>query len=165
MNIGGGHYTSIDPHTHTHTHTHGHAQWPLPFISAVSAWLAASGLFISFPDNEFVTKLPHTHNYFLQLSAFPKHLAAAQIMFALNTAQCRGTVSGAAEGRRLLLVQMSLSLWALLLSLYSPVFSLSLDYGCLCVACFLSVAGFTPASHGKVSRHDKLIRMGCGWQR
>lgn len=58
----------------------------------------------------FVTKLLHAYNYFLQLSAFPKYLAAAQIMFALNTAQCLGMVSGAAEGRRLLLVQMSLSL-------------------------------------------------------
>ena len=35
----------------------------------------------------FLAKPPHAYNYFLQLSAFPQQLAAAQIMFALNTAQ------------------------------------------------------------------------------
>ncbi len=106
--------------SHTRTHTHSictQAHCPLPSISVISAWLAASAYLFLFQIMNFITKSLHAYNHFLQPSAFPKHLAAAQIMFALNAAQCLSIVSAAAEGRRLLLVQMSLSLWALFLSL------------------------------------------------
>lgn len=79
------------------------AQCPLLFISVISARLVASSYLFLFQIMNFVTKLLHACTYFFfQLSAFPKHLAAAQITFALNAAQCLGMVCGAAEGRRLL---------------------------------------------------------------
>lgn len=153
MNIGEGHYLCVHTYTqfihrentkmygltpHTpHTYLHK-AQNPSLFINAISAWLGVNSYFFCFQIMNFITKLLHAYNYYLQLSAFPKHLAAAQIMFALNTAHSRGIVSGATEGRRLVLVQMSLSLWAVFLSLYSAVFSWSFagsrDYGWICSA-------------------------------
>lgn len=91
VNTGEGHYVHVRTHNiywgsswvnDTRLHT-----MSIAIISIITAWLPARGYLFLFQIMNFLAKLPHAYNYFLQLSAFPQQLAAAQIMFALNTAQ------------------------------------------------------------------------------
>lgn len=74
-------------HTHIHPNTLAHKDNVHCLYHRNICMIYSSYLFI-FQIMNFVAKPLHAYNYCLQLSAFPKHLAAAQIMFALNTAQC-----------------------------------------------------------------------------
>lgn len=78
-------YALIHKHIYFHTWT-----MPIAFLSVISAWFAPSSYLFLFQIMNFIMNLLHEYNYSLQSSAFPEHLAAAQIMFALNTAQCQG---------------------------------------------------------------------------
>lgn len=80
-------------HTRTHTYLFAHLNNAhCLFISVISARLAPSSYLFLFQIMNFIMNPLHAYNCSLQSSAFPEHLAAAQIMFALNTAQCQGMV-------------------------------------------------------------------------